>query len=137
MAVGLRDFFCPGAFQEQVNTPRKKTRREEPRRNRRHYRRAMKTSLKRFVLIGLCAGGLAWLPAGCAGSVTKESTGEYVDDSTITTKVKARFVEDSTVKAFDVKVETFKGIVSLSGFVNTPEQKSRAEQITAGITGVR
>jgi hyperosmotically inducible protein len=109
----------------------------EPGGQAQHYSIAMKSSLKRFVLIGLCAGGLAWLPAGCAGTATKESTGEYVDDSTITTKVKAQFVGDDTVKAFDVKVETFKGIVSLSGFVNTPEQKTRAEQIAAGVTGVR
>lgn len=97
----------------------------------------MNTSLKKYVLIALCVGGLAWLPTGCAGTSTKESTGEYVDDSTITTKVKSQFVQDPTVKALDVKVETFKGIVSLSGFVNTPEEKTRAEQIAASISGVR
>lgn len=97
----------------------------------------MKTSsLKKFVLIALCAGGLAWLPTGCAGTTTRESTGEYVDDASITTKVKAAFVKDPTVKALDVKVETFKGSVQLSGFVNTAEEKSRAEQIAAGIPGV-
>jgi len=97
----------------------------------------MKTSLKQYVLITLCVGGLAWLPTGCAETATKESTGEYVDDSTITTKVKAEFVRDDTVKAMDIKVETYKGIVSLSGFVSMPEQKARAAQIAAGVAGVR
>ena len=97
----------------------------------------MKTSLKKFVLTALCVGGLAWLPSGCAGTATRESTGEYVDDSGITTKVKALFVKDPTVKAYEVKVETFKGVVSLSGFVNTADEKARAEQIAAGVNGVR
>ena len=97
----------------------------------------MNSSSKKFVLIALCAIGLAWLPAGCAGSATKESTGEYVDDATITTKVKAQLVQDSVVKARDIKVETYKGTVSLSGFVSTPEEKARAAQIAAGVPGVR
>lgn len=97
----------------------------------------MKTSsLKKFVLVALCAGGLATLPMGCASTATKESTGEYVDDSTITTKVKAQFVSDPVVKAYQVKVETFKGVVSLSGFVNTAEEKARAEQIASSVNGV-
>jgi len=97
----------------------------------------MKTSLKTLVLVALCAGGLALLPAGCAGTTMKESTGEYIDDTAITTKVKAQFVQDNTVKAMDVKVETFKGVVALSGFVDTPEQKSRAAEIAAAVPGVR
>ena len=97
----------------------------------------MKTSLKKFVLIALCAGGLAWLPTGCAGTSTKESTGEYVDDASITTKVKAAFVKDPVVKAIDVKVETFKGVVQLSGFVTTTDEKVRAEQVAASVNGVR
>jgi osmotically-inducible protein OsmY len=51
--------------------------------------------------------------------------------------VKAEFVRDPVVKALDVKVETFKGVVQLSGFVETPEQKSRAEQIARNISGVQ
>ena len=75
----------------------------------------MKTLLKKFLLIALCAGGLAWLPTGCAGTATRESAGEYVDDTAITAKVKAQFVKDPMVKALDVSVETFKGVVALSG----------------------
>src|SRR5258705_246285 len=73
----------------------------------------------------------------CAATPTKESTGEYVDDSTITTKVKAEFVKDKTVSALDVKVETFKGVVQLSGFVNTAAEKSQAETIAASVNGVK
>ncbi|HET9405063.1 MAG TPA: BON domain-containing protein, partial [Burkholderiales bacterium] len=55
---------------------------------------------------------------GCAGGPQKESTGEYVSDSWITTKVKAALVDDQLVKATEVNVETFKGVVQLSGFVS-------------------
>jgi hyperosmotically inducible protein len=95
------------------------------------------SSLKKLLLIALCAGGLATLPVGCAGTATRESTGEYVDDSTITTKVKAAFVKDPVVKAIDVKVETFKGVVQLSGFVTTSEEKMQAERVAASVMGVQ
>lgn len=77
---------------------------------------------------------VAWM--GCAGNRTHESTGEYVDDSNITAKVKAEFVKDPVVSALAVSVETFKGVVQLSGFVNTQEAKDRAEKIARGIRGV-
>jgi hyperosmotically inducible protein len=75
--------------------------------------------------------------SGCAGTSTRESTGEYVDDSALTGKVKAAFAKDDDVKARDVQVETFKGTVQLSGFVNTAEEKSRAAQIAKGVPGVK
>ena len=87
------------------------------------------------LVIGACA--LVSLTTGCAGTPTKESTGEFVDDSTITTKVKAAFVKDELVKASDVSVETFKGVVQLSGFVDSSAQKSRAGRLAAEVTGVR
>lgn len=74
--------------------------------------------------------------AGCAGSPTKESTGEYVDDAAITAKVKKAFVKDDQVKAFEIKVETFKGVVQLSGFVDNNDQKMAAERDAQGIPGV-
>ncbi len=77
---------------------------------------------------------VAWM--ACAGNRTHESTGEYVDDSTITAKVKAAFVKDPVVSAFAVSVETFKGVVQLSGFVNTQEAKDRAKEIARGVRGV-
>jgi hyperosmotically inducible protein len=98
----------------------------------------MKTSLKTVVLLTLCAGGLAWLPTGCAQAPTtmKESTGEYIDDSTITADVASQLVEDLSIKDEGVKVATLKGVVTLTGFVETSEQRMRAERIAAGAHGV-
>jgi hyperosmotically inducible periplasmic protein len=98
-----------------------------------------KSSLKVLALAALFSSGLGLivLQTGCAATPTKESTGEYVDDSTITAKVKAAFIHDDTVKAFDVSVVTFKGVVQLSGFVDTHDQKTRAGELAAKVTGVR
>ena len=100
---------------------------------------SFKTSLKICALAAICGTGLGLvtLQTGCAGSATKESTGEYVDDATITTKVKAAFVHDKIVDAGDISVETFKGTVQLSGFAKDAEQKSRAAEIARGVSGVR
>lgn len=97
----------------------------------------MKKSLTTLLALLALSSGLALLPAGCAGTATRESTGEYVDDSAITAKVKASFVRDPVVKALQVKVDTYKGVVQLSGFVDTPDQKARAEQIARSTPGVQ
>jgi hyperosmotically inducible protein len=97
----------------------------------------MKSLLKTLSLSALLVGGNVVFFSGCASTATRESTGEYVDDSAITTKVKTAFVKDEVVKAREVAVETFKGTVQLSGFVNTPEEKARAERLAASVTGVR
>lgn len=104
----------------------------------RKTRSSISTSCLTLVL-ACSAGGLmaATLLSGCAATATRQSTGELVDDATITTKVKAEFVRDDTVKAHDVSVTTFKGIVQLSGFVDNAVQKSRAEQIAASVAGVK
>ena len=73
---------------------------------------------------------------GCAGSPTQESTGEYVTDTWITTKVKAALVDDPMVKATEVNVETFKGAVQLSGFVSSYAAVNEAVRVTRGIKGV-
>jgi osmotically-inducible protein OsmY len=73
---------------------------------------------------------------GCAATETKQSTGEYIDDSWITTKVKAALVEDPLVKATEVNVETYKGVVQLSGFVSSSAAMQQAVQVTKGIKGV-
>jgi osmotically-inducible protein OsmY len=73
---------------------------------------------------------------GCAGSATQESTGEYIDDTVITTRVKAAFIGDEQVKAGEVNVETFKGVVQLSGFVSSEAAMARAVEIARGIDGV-
>jgi osmotically-inducible protein OsmY len=73
----------------------------------------------------------------CAPTKTSEGTGEYIDDSVITTKVKAAFAEDPTVKATQVQVETFKGTVQLSGFVDSPDQEHRAVELAKQVQGVQ
>jgi osmotically-inducible protein OsmY len=74
--------------------------------------------------------------ASCAATRTKESTGGYVDDSAITAKVKAGLVNDPVTKAREISVETFKGVVQLSGFVNTSQEKDRAGEIARDVKGV-
>ena len=66
------------------------------------------------------------LGAGCSRDASK-TTGQTVDDSAISAKVKAAFAKDPGVKAIEVKVDTYKGAVQLSGWVSTPEEKARAE----------
>src|SRR3954471_3724643 len=96
----------------------------------------MKLSVPTLVALLSLGGAAVTFSSGCAGTTTRESTGEYIDDASITTKVKAAFVKDPVVKALQVNVDTFKGTVQLSGFVDTAEQKARAEQVARGINGV-
>lgn len=80
----------------------------------------------------------ALLIAGCAGSSKSESTGEYVDDTVITTKVKASIVDALGVGASaGINVETFKGIVQLSGFSDSEADRTRAAAEAASVRGVR
>lgn len=95
----------------------------------------MKT-LKAIVLTVICAGSLLPFAGGCAATSTRQSTGEYVDDAAITTKVKTALVRDDSVKALEVKVETFKGVVQLSGFVDTAEQKEQAGRLATSVPNV-
>ena len=74
---------------------------------------------------------------GCASTPTKESTGQYVDDSTITTKVKAAIFNDPALKVFQINVETFKGVVQLSGFVDSSQNASKAGEVARGVGGVK
>jgi len=74
---------------------------------------------------------------GCSSTPTKESTGEYVDDSMLTTKVKASIFNDPALKATEINVETFKGTVQLSGFVAQPADITRAGEIARGVKGVK
>ena len=74
---------------------------------------------------------------GCASTSNHEGTGEYIDDSVITTKVKAAVLNEPSLKTTEVNVETYKGIVQLSGFVNSDAIKRRASVIAANTSGVR
>ena len=73
---------------------------------------------------------------GCAGTSTKEGTGEYFDDSVITTKVKAAIFKEPSLKSTEINVETFKGTVQLSGFVNSQADINKAIEIARGVKGV-
>ena len=75
--------------------------------------------------------------ASCASSPKQESTGEYVDDSVITTKVKSLLAADDFLKSFEIGVETRKGVVQLSGFVDSQKAVNRAVEITRSVGGVR
>jgi len=74
--------------------------------------------------------------SGCAVTRGQESTGAYIDDSAITTSVKARFVDSASVDASAISVETLKGTVMLSGFAKNANEKSTAESIAMKVPGV-
>ena len=74
---------------------------------------------------------------GCAPSEKRASAGEFIDDTLITTRVKAALVADPELKATEIKVDTYKGTVQLSGFVAAPDHIPKAAQLTRGIEGVR
>jgi osmotically-inducible protein OsmY len=73
----------------------------------------------------------------CASSPKQESTGEFVDDSVITTKVKSLLAGDDFLKSFQISVETRKGVVQLSGFVDSQNAVNKAGQIAKGVGGVK
>ena len=75
--------------------------------------------------------------AGCASTDTREGTGEYVDDSVITTKVKAAIFNEPTLKTTEINVETFKGVVQLSGFVNSQADINKAVEVARSVKGVQ
>lgn len=73
---------------------------------------------------------------GCAVARDQQTVGSYIDDTTITTRVKARFAEDKTVSALAINVETLKGTVQLSGFAKSADEKQAAERLAANVPGV-
>ena len=75
--------------------------------------------------------------AGCAATRTQESTGEFVDDSVITTKVKSLLAADDFLKSFQIGVETYQGTVQLSGFVNSQKAVDKAAEIVKSVKGVK
>ncbi|HME44827.1 MAG TPA: BON domain-containing protein [Syntrophorhabdales bacterium] len=93
---------------------------------------------KRNIIIGyLVLVMLIATFAACASTPQQEGTGEYVDDSVITTKVKSLLAEDDFLKSFQIGVETRKGIVQLHGFVNSQQAVDKAGQITMSVKGVK
>jgi osmotically-inducible protein OsmY len=74
---------------------------------------------------------------GCASTSTQEGTGEYVDDSVITTKVKAVIFNEPTLKSSEINVETFKGVVQLSGFLSSQTSVNKAIELSRQVAGVK
>ncbi len=75
--------------------------------------------------------------AGCAVTRGQETVGAYVDDATITTQIKSRFIENKAVDAASIRVETLNGTVMLSGFAKNATEKTTAESIARGVNGVK
>lgn len=73
---------------------------------------------------------------GCASTSSKEGTGEYIDDTVVTVKVKAAILQEPTLKSAEINVETFKGVVQLSGFVANREAVNKAIEVTRAVKGV-
>ncbi len=90
----------------------------------------------RILSILICVGLIAVF-VGCASTPKREGTGEYVDDSAITTKVKAAIFNDPALKVFQINVETFKGDVQLSGFVDSAQSVTKAGAVARGVKGVK
>jgi len=88
------------------------------------------------IVIALLFVGLMSTFLGCAATQTSESTGQYVDNSAITTKVKAAIFEDETLKTMQISVKSYKGEVQLSGFVDSPQSARRAGEVARGVPGV-
>jgi len=74
--------------------------------------------------------------AACGSTPTRESTGEYIDDSVITTKVKSLLAADDFLKSFQISVKTYKGMVELSGFANSQKAIDKAGEIARSVKGV-
>ena len=98
----------------------------------------MKSTMKIRHALAVTVSALVLLTAtGCAVTRGQETVGAYVDDTTITTQIKAPFVENKLVDAASISVETMKGTVMLSGFAKNQAEKSTAETIARGVNGVR
>lgn len=77
------------------------------------------------------------LVVGCASTRTQESTGEYFDDTAITTKVKSAIFSEPTLKSAEINIETFKGVVQLSGFVRSQADINKAIEVARSVNGVK
>src|SRR5256884_9852107 len=92
------------------------------------------TSLKRFA--GILTAGAMLFALGCASTATRESTGQVIDDSAITTKVKKAIFDEPSLKVTQISVETYKSVVQLSGFVDSTAQVGTATSVARAVPGV-
>lgn len=91
----------------------------------------------RFFGIAFLAAVLLATIVGCASTAKQSSTGEYIDDTVITTKVKAAILEDKELKVAEINVETFKGVVQMSGFVSSQSDINKAATLARSVDGVK
>lgn len=92
----------------------------------------LNTRFSTFFLIALMV-----LLLGCASTSKQEGTGEYFDDTVVTTKVKAAILNEPSLKSAEINVETFKGVVQLSGFVNSQADINKAVEVVRQVNGVK
>jgi osmotically-inducible protein OsmY len=95
------------------------------------------SNLRNIALATFIGLGSVVALSACGSTPTRESPGQYVDDATITTKVKSEFVADKTVDATNINVDTYKGTVQLSGFAKSQAEINRAVQIARNVAGVQ
>jgi len=91
----------------------------------------LRATAKLMLVLGLFAAF-----QGCTTSKSHESTGQYVDDSVVTSKVKAAIVNDMALKGFQINVKTYQGVVQLSGFVDSAQNANKAADLARGVNGV-
>jgi osmotically-inducible protein OsmY len=96
----------------------------------------MKTAQRLPILLLAVAAALTTV-VGCTATPKQESAGQYLDDTAITTKVKAAIFNDAALKSAEINVETFKGVVQLSGFVNSQADIARAAAVAGAVSGVK
>ena len=89
------------------------------------------------IVSSLIAALMLTTVVGCASTDKKESVGEYVDDTVITTAVKAAIVNEPSLKVSEINVETFKGVVQLSGFVASADSVATASTVARSVKGVK
>ncbi|MCR4298718.1 MAG: BON domain-containing protein [Gallionella sp.] len=95
----------------------------------------MKLTIKRFATFFFAMALASVL--GCASTPTHEGTGEYIDDTVITSKVKSAILNEPSLKSAEINVETFKGVVQLSGFVNSRSDINKTAEIARSVKGVK
>jgi osmotically-inducible protein OsmY len=91
----------------------------------------------RTTLIAAMTAVVLLTTPGCAVTRGQETTGAYIDDAALTTRIKARFVENKQVDATSIRVETLNGTVMLSGFAKSTTERNTAEAIARGVNGVK
>jgi len=105
----------------------------DPTAGRRSRRRSVAAAI---APLAFCALVAAPLLQGCAVARDQQTVGSYVDDTTLTTRIKAKFAADSAVSALAINVETLKGVVQLSGFAKTAQERDTAEALARSVQGV-